>query len=61
MDPTLIYKTVNSVQVCGLIKCAGLWANIPLRLTQIQTVEFAMFRLPCYVLHDSVSKPGACT
>ena len=24
---TWIYKTVNSVQVCGLIKYAGLWAD----------------------------------
>ena len=49
------------MQVCGLIKCAGLWADILLRLTQIQTVGFAMFRLLCYVLHNSVAKPGACT
>ena len=61
IGPTWIYKTVNSVQVCGLIKCAGLWADILLRLTQIQTVGFAMLRLPCYVLHNSVAKPGACT
>ena len=39
-------KTINSVQVCWLIKCAGLWADILLRLTQIQTVGFAMFKLP---------------
>ena len=49
------------MQVCGLIKCAGLWADILLRLTQIQTLGFAMFRLLCYVLHNSVAKPGACT
>ena len=49
------------MQVCGLIKCAGLWADILLRLTQIQTVGFAMFRLLCYVLHNSVAKSGACT
>ena len=49
------------MQVCGLIKCAGLWADILLRLTQIQTVEFAMLRLPCYVLRNSMAKPGACT
>ena len=69
IGPTWIYKTVNSVQVCGLIKYAGLWADkvcrfvadILLRLTQIQTVGFAMFRLLCYVLHNSVAKPGACT
>ena len=40
-------KTINSVAVCLLIKGAGLWANIPLRLTQIQTVGIAMVRLPC--------------
>ena len=49
------------MQACGLIKCAGLWADILLRLTLIQTVGFAMLRLPCYVLHNSVAKPGACT
>ena len=49
------------MQVCGLIKFAGLWADILLRLTQIQTVGFAMFRLLCYVLHNFVAKPGACT
>ena len=27
IGPTWIYKTVNSVQVCGLIKYAGLWAD----------------------------------
>ena len=27
MGPTWIYKTVNSVQVFGLIKYAGLWAD----------------------------------
>ena len=59
--PTWINKIVNKVQVCGLIKCAGLWADIPLRLTRIQTVGFVMSRLPCNVLHDSVAKPGACT
>ena len=47
--------------VCGLIKCAGLWADILLRLTQIQTVGFAMLILLCYVLYNSVAKPGACT
>ena len=46
------------MQVCGLIKCADLWADILLRLTQIQTVGFAMFRLLCYVLHNSVAKSG---
>ena len=61
IGPTWIYKTVNSVQVCGLIMYAGLWADILLRLIQIQTVGFAMFRLLCYVLHNSVAKPGACT
>ena len=30
--PTWIYKNVNSVQVCGLIKCAGLWADKVCRL-----------------------------
>ena len=49
------------MQVCGLIKCAGLWADILLRLTQIQTVGIAMLRLLCYVLHNSVAKPGGCT
>ena len=49
------------MQVCGLIKCAGLWADILLRLTQIQTVGFAMLRLLCYALHNSVAKPGAYT
>ena len=48
-------------RVCGLIKCAGLWADILVRLTQIQTVGFAMLRLLCYVLHYSMAKPGACT
>ena len=27
IEPTWIYKTVNSVQVCGLIKYAGLLAD----------------------------------
>ena len=27
IGPMWIYKTVNSVQVCGLIKYAGLWAD----------------------------------
>ena len=27
IGPTWIYKTVKSVQVCGLIKYAGLWAD----------------------------------
>ena len=49
------------MQVCGLIKCAGLRVDILRRLTQIQTVGFAMFRLLCYDLHNSVAKPGACT
>ena len=34
-------KTINSVQVCWPIKCAGLWADILLGLTQIQTEGFA--------------------
>ena len=57
------------MRVCGLIKCAGLWADKVCRflgsytssIDTNSTVGFAMFRLPCYVLHKSEAKPGTCT